>query len=839
YSVDGVGDVNGDAIPDFVIGARGSKKVYLFFGRRNVDWGRNFSLGNADVTFYSTQWNDWTGWRSVGAGDVNGDGLNDILIGAPKHNQDGGDAGKAFLIFGRRSGWRGDLDEADASFYGEADNDQAGWDVQGAGDVNGDGYDDFVIGAWYNDQNGEDAGKMYLIEGKSSGWSRDVKLSAIDKYFLGEYAGDYAGFSAATAGDVNGDGVNDIVTSSTYYSRSYSWGGKISLFLGEPSTNLQPELSVSSNQLDFGDDITSSTLTVTNSGNGILEWDCSLQNNSSWITSISPSNGNLGAGMSEVVSINIDRGQLSAGFYNDSLMVSSNGGNALVEIYANVPILNELTTSTTVLDYGSTYTNRDILLRNTGNTTLNWSIANTTNISWISSISPNQGILSHNDSITVSVEVNRAGLPAGEYFGNLQLSSEAGTIDFSLKLKVYTTNTLYVRNIKDSPNAWDGKENVYVSINEALEAATLGDHIWVAQGEYYESVQLKHGIKLFGGFSGTETSPDERVDLLHNHHYHTIVNSQNVDRCILTASDNVVDGFKLINGYAYRGGGVSIYENSNIELRNLFITECEAEHTGGGIDILAYSGSILIENIIIWKCISICGALEISDLSTAETTVRNCTIVDNDSYGLEVPYHSDIAPGTRNHDFYNCIVWENNNSRAPSLYSDVWAWARDFTDYSYIGYDEWNAVSGKWGPPLPNNIFEMNVGGPDFMDAVNGDFRLSPTSPCIGRGRNNEDMGAIPFDGEALSILSITPISLQFQGIEGQTNPISQMLSVKSSTGDTILFTIEEVPEMDWLNLSAASGSTEDQIEVSVDISGLSADTYSGSIRFTNGTVLN
>jgi len=233
YCVDGVGDVNGDNTPDFAIGARGEGKVYLFFGKRSVNWGFNYDINYADVVFTPEQYGNYTGWRVSGAGDVNGDGYDDFLIGAPYHDESDKENGKVYLILGRSSGWNTSLSEADASYIGEAYDDEAGWDTQGAGDVDGDGYDDFLIGAWYNDSNGTDSGKMYLIHGKPSGWQRDVWLYTVPDYFMGEHAGDYVGYSCASAGDVNGDGLSDIITSASYYSEVFYWGGKIYVFVSE------------------------------------------------------------------------------------------------------------------------------------------------------------------------------------------------------------------------------------------------------------------------------------------------------------------------------------------------------------------------------------------------------------------------------------------------------------------------------------------------------------------------------------------------------------------------------------------------------------------------------
>jgi len=236
YCVDGVGDVNGDDIPDFAIGARNEGKVYLFFGRTNVNWGQNRDANSADVIFATEQHGNYTGWRVSGTGDVNGDGYDDFLIGAPYHDESDDENGKVYLILGRSSGWHTNLSEADASYIGEAYDDEAGWDTQGAGDVDGDGYNDFLIGAWYNDSNGDDSGKMYLIRGKPSGWQKDVLLTSIEDYFIGEHAGDYAGYSCSNAGDVNGDGLSDIITSAPYYSEVYDWGGKIYIFVSENET---------------------------------------------------------------------------------------------------------------------------------------------------------------------------------------------------------------------------------------------------------------------------------------------------------------------------------------------------------------------------------------------------------------------------------------------------------------------------------------------------------------------------------------------------------------------------------------------------------------------------
>ena len=88
-----------------------------------------------------------------------------------------------------------DLSSVDASFWGEDSDDLSGYSVSGAGDVNGDGYDDILIGAYINDDGGQSAGQTYLILGKASGWVMDADLSTADASFWGEDSQDQSGKS--------------------------------------------------------------------------------------------------------------------------------------------------------------------------------------------------------------------------------------------------------------------------------------------------------------------------------------------------------------------------------------------------------------------------------------------------------------------------------------------------------------------------------------------------------------------------------------------------------------------------------------------------------------------
>ncbi len=220
YSVSGAGDVNGDGFDDILIGAYGdedgggfaSGQTYLIFGR-SIGWSMDTDLSSADASFWGEDPNDYSGWSVSGSGDVNGDGYSDILIGAYGDDDAGSDAGQAYLILGRVSPWKMDttLSDADASFWGEDSSDRAGITLSCSGDVNGDGFDDILIGASRDEDGGSNSGQTYLVLGKASGWSMDTSLSDADGSFWGEDASDYSGHSLSIGGDVNGDGFDDIL----------------------------------------------------------------------------------------------------------------------------------------------------------------------------------------------------------------------------------------------------------------------------------------------------------------------------------------------------------------------------------------------------------------------------------------------------------------------------------------------------------------------------------------------------------------------------------------------------------------------------------------------------
>jgi len=240
WSVGGVGDVDADGYDDILIGARENDdngddagQVYLVRGDPG-GWGSSTHLSFADASWVGEAEDDRAGHWVAGTGDVDGDGLDDFLIGAPYSDEADDNAGQAYLVTGGSISWslNNDLSTADASFQGEEEDDYAGRRMAGGGDVDGDGFDDLLIAAYYNDEAGNGAGQVYLVLGKSSGWAMDTDLSAVDASLVGEAAGDEAGFSVAMAADVNGDGLDDMLIGALFNDAAFESAGQAYLILG-------------------------------------------------------------------------------------------------------------------------------------------------------------------------------------------------------------------------------------------------------------------------------------------------------------------------------------------------------------------------------------------------------------------------------------------------------------------------------------------------------------------------------------------------------------------------------------------------------------------------------
>ncbi len=232
----GSADVNGDGLSDLIVGVHGAEvagkpstgETYVIFG---TGAGFGASLDVAALTpsqgfvIRGVDAYDHSGGSVSSAGDVNGDGFDDLIIAAYRADAAGNAkpyAGESYVIFGTNAGFGTSIDLAALTpsqgfvVYGADPGEQAGSSVSSAGDVNGDGFDDLIIGA---PNPGE--GKSYVVFGTDAGFGASLDLAALtagDGFLitesvydsgLGQY--DHLGHSVGSAGDVNGDGLDDLI----------------------------------------------------------------------------------------------------------------------------------------------------------------------------------------------------------------------------------------------------------------------------------------------------------------------------------------------------------------------------------------------------------------------------------------------------------------------------------------------------------------------------------------------------------------------------------------------------------------------------------------------------
>ena len=187
---------------------------------------------------------DQSGNSVASAGDVNGDGYDDLIVGARYADPNGSASGASYVVFGKASGFAatlglGTLDGTTGlRLDGAAADDLSGLSVASAGDVNGDGYADLIVGARRADPNGADSGATYVVFGKASGFAATLGLGTLDGttgFRLAGAAGDQSGWSVASAGDVNGDGYDDLIVGARYADPNGTNSGSSYVVFGKAS----------------------------------------------------------------------------------------------------------------------------------------------------------------------------------------------------------------------------------------------------------------------------------------------------------------------------------------------------------------------------------------------------------------------------------------------------------------------------------------------------------------------------------------------------------------------------------------------------------------------------
>ncbi len=196
-SVSGAGDVNNDGYSDVIVGAYGYNslkgRAYIYYGGSSMD-------NIPDVTLTGST-DESLGGSVSGAGDVNGDGYSDVIVGAQGSNSG---TGRAYVYYGGSPM----NNIPDVTLTGESAHEYFGTSVSNAGDVNGDGYSDVIVGAFSYNSN---TGRAYIYYGGSN------MDNTADITLTGESPNDYFSLSISGAGDVNNDGYSDVIVGAYGY----------------------------------------------------------------------------------------------------------------------------------------------------------------------------------------------------------------------------------------------------------------------------------------------------------------------------------------------------------------------------------------------------------------------------------------------------------------------------------------------------------------------------------------------------------------------------------------------------------------------------------------------
>lgn len=251
YSVSPAGDVNGDGYADILMSAFVSEFGISKGGRVFLFYGTGSGITSAPVwTGTANQDASNFGEAVANAGDVNGDGFADIIVGAPRHSNGEENEGAVFVYYGSPSGlpkqpsWTAEGQQANA-FFGTA--------VAGGGDVNKDGYADIVIGAHFYDNGETNEGRVMVYLGSANGLAKDPVWTAESNQVGANF-----GKSVAIAGDVNKDGYSDVLVGAPNFDNGQNNEGRAFLYLGSNMGLTQsPAWTGESNQADanFGNSV--------------------------------------------------------------------------------------------------------------------------------------------------------------------------------------------------------------------------------------------------------------------------------------------------------------------------------------------------------------------------------------------------------------------------------------------------------------------------------------------------------------------------------------------------------------------------------------------------------
>lgn len=238
WAVANIGDVNDDGTADWAVGAPESNAGGSASGRVYVFYGDTDPPAMPDLVITGAQGGDKFGFAISAAGDFDGDGRDDFIVGAPFANLGVGNTGAAYVIYGQNGGPSSDLGDATA-FSGEISDDHFGWSVTDAGNFFGGNERCVAVGApLANTHGGIDAGAVYVFEGTLGGATADTTIDFVAGISANAKPNSQFGYAVRGVGRLNTDSVDDLAVGGPFCNEAGSESGRVEIFYGGASPNV-------------------------------------------------------------------------------------------------------------------------------------------------------------------------------------------------------------------------------------------------------------------------------------------------------------------------------------------------------------------------------------------------------------------------------------------------------------------------------------------------------------------------------------------------------------------------------------------------------------------------